>query len=73
LVKSLRHRFDFLVGLRGDQTLEPVDKLRFLEGQIVQSFDEWYQDSFVRVRTFANANGSGQESASYMGAEWGRV
>jgi hypothetical protein len=45
----LRHRFDFLVGLRGDQTLEPVDKLRFIEGQIVQSFDEWYQDSFVRV------------------------
>ena len=38
--RSLRHRLQLLVGLQIDQALESADELRFLEGQIVQGFDE---------------------------------
>ena len=33
--RHLRHRFEFTVGLRADQMLEPIDELRFPESQVV--------------------------------------
>ena len=33
--RDLRHRFEFPIGLRGDQMLEPVNQLRFPERQAV--------------------------------------
>src|SRR5438132_2978440 len=33
--RHLRHRFEFTVGLRADQMLEPTDELRFRESQVV--------------------------------------
>src|SRR6266700_3462321 len=54
--RSLRHRFEFLIGFRGDQALETLNDLRFPQSQIVQGFDERHQNNFVPRPAFANAN-----------------
>ena len=44
--------------------LESLDELRFLQSQIVQSFDERHQDNFVPMPAFANANRVQTKAAS---------
>ena len=39
-----------------------MDKVRFSQGQTVQSFDERHQHNFVREQAFANTNHSDQEN-----------
>ena len=60
--RCLRHRFEFLIRFRSDQTLEPLHELRFPQSQIVQGFDERHQHNFVRMRAFANTNDTVQGS-----------
>ena len=60
--RSLRHRFEFLIGFRSDQMLEALHELRFPQSQIVQDLDERHQHNFVRMRAFANTNGTVQGS-----------
>ena len=56
--RSLRHRFELLIRLRSDQTLESLNELRFAQSEIVQGFDERHQDNFGRMPRFANPNHS---------------
>src|SRR5947199_9273705 len=55
-----RHSFELLVGLRGDQMLETMDRRRFSLGQNVQSFDERHQNNLVRAQTLAKAKRAGR-------------
>src|SRR5947207_8208410 len=57
--RSLRHRFEFPIGFRGDQLLETLNELRLLQGQLVQGFVEGHPDNFVRIRAFSNADRKG--------------
>ena len=43
--------------------LEPLNKLRFRQSQIVQGFDERHHHNFVRMQAFANTNETLQEGA----------
>jgi hypothetical protein len=49
--------------------LEPLNKLRLPQSQIVQGLDERHQANFVRMPVFANANRTGSNNASEFGSE----
>ena len=49
--------------------LEPLNKLRLSQRQIVQGFDERHQVNFERMPAFANANRTGSNNGSEFASE----
>src|SRR5262249_36816406 len=51
---SLRHGFESLIRLRGNQMLKALDQLRFSQRKAVQCFNKRHHNNFVSTVTFAS-------------------
>jgi hypothetical protein len=52
---SLRHAFEFRIGFGADQLFELLNKLRFLQSEIIQGFRKRHHANFAAHRRFATA------------------